>query len=69
MHSTKIIFVLCVALLISGLLLHSAVLTADGGKPVPNPWLFADGGKPVPNPWLTADGGKPVPNPWHGIAS
>ena len=55
MHSIKII-VLCVALLISGLLLHSAVLTADGGKP-------------VPNPWLTADGGKPVPNPWHGIAS
>jgi hypothetical protein len=52
MRSIKIVFLFCVVLLAAGLLLHSTVLAADGGKPVPNPWLTADGGKPVPNPWL-----------------
>jgi hypothetical protein len=69
MRSIKIVFLLCMAVLAGVLLLNSTVITADGGKPVPNPWLAADGGKPVPNPWLVADGGKPVPNPWLGIAS
>jgi hypothetical protein len=65
MRSIKMVFLFCVALLATALLLHSTVLTADGGRPVPNPWLKADGGRPVPNPWLTADGGRPVPNPWR----
>jgi hypothetical protein len=52
MRSIKMVLLFCVALLVAGLLAHSRVLTADGGKPVPNPWLVADGGKPVPNPWL-----------------
>jgi hypothetical protein len=71
MRSIKIVFLLCVVLMLAGLLLHSRILTADGGKPVPDPWtLVADGGKPVPDPWtLVADGGKPVPDPWIGIAS
>ena len=69
MRSIKMVLLFCVALLVAGLLAHSRVLTADGGKTVPNPWLTLDGGKPVPNPWLVADGGKPVPNPWLGIAS
>jgi hypothetical protein len=63
MRSIKVALLLCL-LTLAGLLLHSGILTADGGKPVPNPWVVADGGKPVPNPWLVADGGKPVPNPW-----
>ncbi len=69
MRKIKIVFLFCVALLMADLLLHSGVLTADGGKPAPNPWVIADGGKPAPNPWLIADGGKPAPNPWREIAS
>ena len=64
MRSIKTVFLLCVAFLIAGLLLHSAVFTADGGAPLPRPWLTADGGAPLPRPWLTADGGAPLPRPW-----
>jgi hypothetical protein len=65
MRSIKIVFSLCVGLLLAGLLLHSGILTADGGKPLPDPWsLVADGGKPLPDPWIIADGGKPLPDPW-----
>jgi hypothetical protein len=69
MRRIKIVFMFCVALLVAGLLLQSGVLAADGGRPVPNPWLSADGGRPVPNPWLVADGGRPVPNPWLATAA
>ena len=51
MRSIKVALLLCL-LTLAGLLLHSGILTADGGKPVPNPWVVADGGKPVPNPWM-----------------
>ena len=69
MRSIKIVFSLCVGLLLAGLLLHSGILTADGGKPLPDPWIIADGGKPLPDPWVIADGGKPLPDPWVGVAS
>ena len=69
MRSMKIVFLLCVALLIAGLMLHSGFLTADGGRPLPTPWFTADGGRPLPTPWLVADGGRPLPTPWIGIAS
>jgi len=49
--SIKVAFLLCL-LTLAGLMLHPGILTADGGKPMPNPWLVADGGKPMPNPWL-----------------
>jgi hypothetical protein len=64
MRSVKVVFLLCVLLLLAGFACNTGVSTADGGRPVPNPWLTADGGRPVPNPWLVADGGRPVPNPW-----
>jgi hypothetical protein len=69
MRSLKILFLLCLALLMAGLILHSGVLTADGGRPLPTPWFTADGGRPLPTPWLVADGGRPLPTPWIGIAS
>jgi hypothetical protein len=69
MRRIKIVFMFCVVLFVAGLMVHFSVLTADGGKPTPNPWVVADGGKPTPNPWLIADGGKPTPNPWLEIAS
>jgi hypothetical protein len=69
MRSIKVVFSLCVVLLLAGLIVHSSVLTADGGRPLPRPWLTADGGRPLPQPWLTADGGRPLPRPWSGIAS
>ena len=64
MRSVKFISGFSLGLLLAGLMLHSTALTADGGKPVPDPWIMADGGKPVPDPWILADGGKPVPDPW-----
>ena len=39
MRSIKIVFSLCIGLLLAGLLLHSGILTADGGKPLPDPWV------------------------------
>jgi hypothetical protein len=69
MRSLKILFLLCLALLMADLILHSGVLTADGGRPLPTPWFTADGGRPLPTPWLVADGGRPLPTPWIGIAS
>jgi hypothetical protein len=69
MRSIKTILLLCAALLLAGLVLHSGVFTADGGHPLPSPWLTADGGHPLPSPWLTADGGHPLPSPWLGVAS
>ena len=94
MRTVRIPFVLGILTLAVGLAALSttanlpaagaSVLTADGGAPVPRPWLIADGGAPVPRPWprlaadggapvprpwLTADGGAPVPRPWPGIAS
>jgi len=52
MRSIKVVFLLCAVLAFAVLILHSKVLTADGGKPAPTPWLVADGGKPAPTPWL-----------------
>ena len=52
MRSIKTILLLCAALLLAGLVLHSGVFTADGGHPLPSPWLTADGGHPLPSPWL-----------------
>ena len=69
MRSIKVTFSLCLLLTLAGLMWHSSVMTADGGKPAPTPWLVADGGKPAPTPWLVADGRKPAPTPWLGIAS
>ena len=69
MRSMKIVFLLCVALLMTGLMLYSGASTADGGRPLPTPWFTADGGRPLPTPWLVADGGRPLPTPWVGIAS
>jgi hypothetical protein len=73
MRLVKILFVLCVVLLLAG----TAVLTDGmhrGSQPGTSTIPTADGGRPVPNPWfigpqdgfgvLTADGGRPVPNPW-----
>ena len=52
MRSIKVVFLLCAVLAFAVLILQSKVLTADGGKPAPTPWLVADGGKPAPTPWL-----------------
>jgi hypothetical protein len=64
MRYIKVTFSLCLLLTLAGLMWYSSVMTADGGKPAPTPWLVADGGKPAPTPWLVADGGKPAPTPW-----
>lgn len=52
MRLIKAVFLLCVVLALAVLTVHAKVLTADGGKPAPTPWLVADGGKPAPTPWL-----------------
>jgi hypothetical protein len=69
MRLLKILFVLCTAILLAGVAFRTAVLAADGGKPLPRPPLVFDGGKPLPRPpaspldVLVADGGKPLPRP------
>ena len=68
MRLVKILIVLCTAILLAGVVFHTAVLTADGGRPMPIPpkkVLVADGGRPLPIPKkvLVADGGRPMPIP------
>ena len=52
MRLVKILFVLCTATLLFGVAFHTAVLSADGGHPLPIPpaTLVADGGHPLPIP-------------------
>jgi hypothetical protein len=84
MRLLKIVLVLCITVLFVAGLFQGLVsaggakpmalspqqdVVADGGAPVPDPWLAADGGAPVPDPWLVADGGAPVPDPWSQIAA
>jgi len=38
----------CGLLTLAGLMLHPGILTADGGKPMPNPWLVATAANPCP---------------------
>ena len=71
MRLVKTLFVLCAAILLVGVAFHTAVFSADGGKPLPAPLavqssvLLADGGHPLPTPpvALLADGGHPLPTP------
>jgi hypothetical protein len=71
MRLVKILFVLCTAILLAGVVFHTAVLRADGGRPYPiPPKQVADGGRPYPIPpksaatiFLVADGGRPYPIP------
>ena len=68
MRLAKTLFALCTAILLAGVVLHTAVLTADGGRPLPTPpnnLFFADGGRPLPTPpaQFVADGGRPLPTP------
>ena len=72
MRLVKILFVLCTAILLAGVVFHTAVLRADGGRPYPIPpkKVVADGGRPYPIPpkspatiLLVADGGRPYPIP------
>jgi len=66
MRSVKTVFVLCTAILLAGVAFRTAVVTADGGRPLPRPpaILLADGGRPLPRPpALVADGGRPLPRP------
>jgi hypothetical protein len=68
MRLVKILFVLCTAILLAGVVFHTAVLRADGGRPYPiPPKMVADGGRPYPIPpkapatiLLVADGGSTV---------
>lgn len=74
MRLVRILFVLCTAILLAGVVFHTAVLRADGGRPYPIPpkapaavaVMVADGGRPYPIPpkkTLIADGGRPYPIP------
>jgi hypothetical protein len=64
MRSVKVLFVLYTAILLAGVAFHTAVVTADGGKPLSRPPLVVDGGRPLPRPpALVADGGRPLPRP------
>jgi hypothetical protein len=63
MRLLKILFGLCTAILLAGVAFHTAVMTADGGRPMPRPPVVADGGRPMPRPPLVADGGRPMPRP------
>src|SRR6266849_1244686 len=69
MRLAKTLFVLCTAMLLAGVVFHTAVLTADGGRPLPTPPtkspFVVDGGRPLPTPpaQLVADGGRPLPTP------
>jgi hypothetical protein len=71
MRLVKILFVLCTAILLAGVVFHTAVLRADGGRPYPiPPKMVADGGRPYPIPpkapatiLLVADGGRPYAIP------
>ena len=71
MRLVKILFVLCTAILLAGVVFHTAVLQADGGRPYPikPKALIADGGRPYPIPpkspaiTLVAEGGRPYPIP------
>ena len=73
MRLVKILFVLCTAILLAGVVFHTAVMRADGGRPYPIPPKkeIADGGRPYPIPpkspaaltFLVADGGRPYPIP------
>ena len=73
MRLVKILLVLCTAILLVGVVFHTVVLKADGGRPYPIPGrtVIADGGRPYPIPSkpsvpaaiLVADGGRPYPIP------
>jgi hypothetical protein len=68
MRLAKTLFAICTAILLAGVVLHTAVPSADGGRPLPTPpnsVFFADGGRPLPRPpaQLIADGGRPLPTP------
>jgi hypothetical protein len=72
MRLVKILFVLCTAILLAGVVFHTDVMRADGGRPYPIPpkTAIADGGRPYPIPpktsatiLLVADGGRPYPIP------
>jgi hypothetical protein len=65
MRLVKTLFVLVAAILLAVVADHAAVLSADGGAPIPIPTRVqvADGGAPIPIPTLTADGGAPIPIP------
>ena len=71
MRSVKVLFALCTAILLTGAAFRTAVVTADGGRPLPTPplTLSADGGRPLPTPpVLIADGGRPLPTPPRSVA-
>jgi hypothetical protein len=67
MRSVKTSFALGTAMLLAGVVFHTAAFSFDGGKPLPYPpkVVIADGGKPLPYPpkVLAFDGGKPLPYP------
>jgi hypothetical protein len=67
MRLVKTLFVLVAAILLVIVAYHAAVLSADGGAPIPIPTRVqvADGGAPIPIPTntLAADGGAPIPIP------
>jgi hypothetical protein len=69
MRSFGTIFLLLLMFVLVGVALQEGILAADGGRPLPGPWVTADGGRPLPGPWLTADGGRPLPGPWIELAS
>ena len=68
MRLDKNLFPLCTAILLAGVVFHTAVLSADGGRPLPTPpaQFVADGGRPLPTPPTRPgflDGGRPLPTP------
>jgi hypothetical protein len=68
MPLAKTMFALCTAILLAGVVFHTAVLSAYGGRPLPTPpnnLISADGGRPLPTPpaQLLGDGGRPLPTP------
>jgi hypothetical protein len=79
MRLLKILFVLCTAILLVGMAVHTAVLAVDGGRPLPEPpnklsVLVVDGGRPLPEPpnkpsVLVVDGGRPLPEPPKAVRS
>lgn len=55
MRFVRTLFVLGTAILLAGVAVHTAVLTAEGGRPYPAPpkttgLVIAEGGRPYPGP-------------------
>jgi len=55
MRFVRTLFVLGTAILLAGVAIHTAVLTAEGGRPYPTPpkspgLVIAEGGRPYPSP-------------------